>query len=207
MEEEEDEPEPEPEPPPLKPFSNPFPLSHADPVPPPPSDHPLEKMTSDPPSFSAAVDSINTSLSHLSSINDHHQSYSSNVQRRFSGFAQRLQLAVNQLLRSSPSPDGFPASVHTAVKGIAVDLAKAVETASVYRTRSKIFVLINCVTLCAELQERTLAIFRWLNLLESAIVDLPELRKKIADLSLDMKQANFTVRFFFFFLFCYCNFM
>ncbi|PON85464.1 Coatomer beta subunit [Trema orientale] len=159
-------------------------------------------MTSEPASFSsfsAAVDSVNASLTYLcpSSDDDSHshrnQSYSSDVPRRFSGFAQRLRLAFNQLLRSSPSLDGFPPSVHTAVKGIAVDLAKAVETASVYRSRSKIFVLINCVSLCASLQERTLAIFRWLTLLESAIVDLPELRKKIADLSTDMKQANLNV--------------
>ena len=182
----------------FQPFSNlidPFP--HADPPPPSPpqSDH-HPTMTSEKTfsSFSAAVDSINASLLYIcSDDNNRHQNYSSDVPRRFSGFAHRLQLAVNHLLRSSPSFDGFPPSGQTAVKGIAVELAKAVETVSVYRTRSKIFVLINCVSLCSSLQERTLAIFRWLSLLDSALVDLPELRKKFADLAIDMKQANFKV--------------
>lgn len=38
-----------------------------------------------------------------------------------------------------------------------------------------------------------MAISRWLTLLESAMAELPDLRKKIADLSTDMKQANFKV--------------
>ncbi|XP_024025482.1 U-box domain-containing protein 44 isoform X2 [Morus notabilis] len=176
--------------------TNPFP--HADP--------PLQslpstsrrKMTSESsfPSFSAAVDSVQTSLSYLCSDNDNNQqSYSSNVTRRFSGFAHRLQLATNHLLRSSRSPDysDFPPSVHTALRGIAGDLASAGEMVRFYRTKSKTLVLVNCVSLCASIQERTLAISRWLNLLDSAIPDLPDLRKKIADLSTDMKQANFKV--------------
>ncbi|KAF3454256.1 hypothetical protein FNV43_RR04703 [Rhamnella rubrinervis] len=140
-------------------------------------------------SVSDAVDSIQSSLSHLS-ISDHNHNHHLH---HFSAFAHRLQLALNHLLRSSPSPNDFPPSVHTALKGIAADLIKALDTLSVYRSRSKIFVLINCPSLCASLQEHTLAISRWLTLLDSALLDVPDLRKKFADLSRDMKQARFQV--------------
>lgn len=83
--------------------------------------------------------------------------------------------------------------MQTALKGIAGDLARAAETMSVYRKRSKIFVLINCLSLSASLQECTLAIGGWLALIEPSLHDQPEFRKKIADLSLDMKQAHFSV--------------
>lgn len=149
-------------------------------------------------SVSDAVDSIHRSLSELC-VSDHNQNsrrhrFSFDVEARFSAFARRLQLAINLLLRSSPSPADFPPSVSTALKGIAADLVKALETVSVYRSRSKIFVLINCLSLCASLQERTSAISGWLALLDSALVDVPDLRKKVADLARDMKQARFEVR-------------
>ncbi|KAL5580728.1 hypothetical protein UlMin_013170 [Ulmus minor] len=174
-------------------------VSHADPPLFQPSSPPIPKprpeMTSEPPSFSsfsAAVDSIQTSLSFLCvSGGDDDDSF--DVPRRFSGFALRLQVVVNQLLRSSSSLDAFPTSVQTAIKGIAADLAKAVSTVAVYRSRSKIFVLVNCLSLCGSLHERALALSGWLNLLDSAILDVPDLRKKIADLSRDMKQAQFKV--------------
>ncbi|KAH7542239.1 hypothetical protein FEM48_Zijuj02G0052300 [Ziziphus jujuba var. spinosa] len=147
-------------------------------------------------SISDAVNSIRHSLSDLCLPDQtHHHHFSFSVPARFSSFAHRLQLVLNQLLRSSSSPslDDFPPSVHTALKGIAADLVKALDTVSVYKTRSKIFVLINCLSLCSSLHERTSAISGWLALLDSAIVDSPELRKKVADLSRDMKQARFEV--------------
>uniref|UniRef100_A0A5B7C122 RING-type E3 ubiquitin transferase n=1 Tax=Davidia involucrata TaxID=16924 RepID=A0A5B7C122_DAVIN len=137
-----------------------------------------------------AVELIHRSLSEICAADDH--CYSWEIPRRFSGYAKRLQLVLNQLLRSS-SPENLPPSVQTALKGIAGDLTKAVETTSVYRDKSKIFVLINCQSLCASLQERTTAIGGWLALLDSAVLDFPDLRKKVTDLSRDMKQAQFRV--------------
>lgn len=64
----------------------------------------------------------------------------------------------------------------------------------IYRKKSKIFVLINCKFFATSLQEHTAAIGSWLALIESSLSDdLPDLRKKTADLSRDMKQAHFTV--------------
>ncbi|GAY37845.1 hypothetical protein CUMW_032140 [Citrus unshiu] len=127
-------------------------------------------------SMADAVDSIKRSLSDLTTTATDNKGigFFENP-RRFSGYATRLQ--------------------NTALKGIAGDLAKANEIMSVYRNRSKIFVLINCLSLSAYLQERTLAIGSWLSLIDSSLHHhpYPELRKKIADLSRDMKQAQFTV--------------
>ncbi|KAK9279387.1 hypothetical protein L1049_013066 [Liquidambar formosana] len=145
-------------------------------------------MTSNAGPTSPAIDSINNSLSELC-VSDEHFSWEN--PKRFSCYAKRLQLVLNQLLRSSL--ENLPACVHTALKGIAGDLTKAAETVAVYRSRSKIFVLINCQPLCVSLQERTVAIGGWLALLDSALQDVPDLRKKVADLSTDMKQTQFQV--------------
>ncbi|KAF3958188.1 hypothetical protein CMV_016880 [Castanea mollissima] len=97
------------------------------------------------------------------------------------------------LLCLSPSPESLAtaaAAALTALKGITADLSIATDAASLYSKRSKIFILINCRSLCDSLQERTSSIDNWLALLDS---DLLDLRKKIADLSRDMKQTQFTV--------------
>ena len=147
-------------------------------------------------SMADAVDSIKRSLSDLTTAATDNKgiAFFENP-RRFSGYATRLQNVLNTVLRTCSSPDTLPASVQTALKGIAGDLAKANEIMSVYRNRSKIFVLINCLSLSVSLQERTLAIGGWLSLIDSSLHHhpYPELRKKIADLSRDMKQAQFTV--------------
>ncbi|KAK3035462.1 hypothetical protein RJ639_032887, partial [Escallonia herrerae] len=137
-----------------------------------------------------AIESINRSLSEICAADD--RQYSWENPRRFSGYAKRLQLLLRQLLRSS-SPESLPASVQTSLKGIAGDLARAVETMSVYTYRSKIFVLINCHALCSSLRERAVAIGGWLALFGSAVQDNTDLHKKISDLSRDMKQAQFGV--------------
>ncbi|XP_050112139.1 U-box domain-containing protein 44-like [Malus sylvestris] len=144
-------------------------------------------------SVSSALDSINTSLAELCA--DHYRHSPFDLPRRFSGFSDRLQLSLTHLTRATPSLDSLPPSVHTALKGIAADLASALETLSFYRTKCKISVLINCLSLCSSLRDRTVAISGWLALLDAAVQDLnlSDLRKKIADLSRDMKQAHFTV--------------
>ncbi|XP_010253761.1 PREDICTED: U-box domain-containing protein 44-like [Nelumbo nucifera] len=135
-----------------------------------------------------ALESIRHSLSEIC-VPD--QSYSWENPRRFSGYANRLQLLLNQFTRSSP--ENCSASVQTALKGISGDLKKAAETLSVYRNKSKIFVLINCHTLCTSLEECTIAIGGWLALLDSVLLDNPDLRKKVADLSSEMRQPQFRV--------------
>ncbi|KAK3019279.1 hypothetical protein RJ639_004228 [Escallonia herrerae] len=137
-----------------------------------------------------AIESIKRSLSEICAADD--RQYSWENPRRFSGYAKRLQLSLRQLLRSS-SPESLPASVQTSLKGIAGDLARAVETMSVYTYRSKIFVLIHCHALCSLLRERAVAIGGWLALLGSAVQDNADLHRKISDLSRDMKQAQFGV--------------
>lgn len=152
------------------------------------------EMTSAPPTpTEAAIDSIQRSLSELCVTDEHQRRFYFDNPRRFCSFASRLQVILQQLLRSSPSPESLPAAALTALKGIAADLTQAADTASLYLKRSKIFVLVNCRSLCDTLQERTLAIAAWLALLDSAIHDLPDLRKKISDLSRDMKQVQFIV--------------
>ncbi|KAI6686939.1 hypothetical protein NL676_032852 [Syzygium grande] len=170
---------PQPPPPPLPPLS------------PSSAGRPRLQMTL-PAATADAVESVRRSLARLNSSDRHHQFENS---KRFCAFAQRLQLLVDQLLllRSPPSPEDLPASEQTALRGLAVDLESAAETVSAYVSKSKIFVLINCKSLLASIQERTAAIAGWLALLESAIHENPDLRKKIADLSRDMKQAIFIV--------------
>lgn len=144
-------------------------------------------MASKPPAPSA--ESIHRSLEELCVPEE---TYHWENPRRFASYARRLQLVIGQLVRSSPEAASSP-SVQTALKGIAADLAKIVETVSVYRDKSKIFVLINCRSLCSVLQERTSAIGGWLALLESVLGDSADLRKKVVDLSRDMKRAQFVV--------------
>ncbi|XP_027111261.1 U-box domain-containing protein 44 [Coffea arabica] len=140
----------------------------------------------------AAVEAIHRALSDVSVSDD--RQYAWENARRFSGYVKRMHFLVNQLLRSTV-PENLPPSVLTALKGITVDLTQVAETLAVYKHKSKIFVLINCLELCASLQERTLAIAAWLALLGSAVQDdgIPDLQNKIADLSRDMKQAHFRV--------------
>ena len=146
-------------------------------------------------SLASAIDSINRSFSDLCAFQeDHHFSFENS--RRFSGFARRLQLFFNQLLSSLHSPlETFPASLQTSVKGISGDLSKAAEIVSIYEKSSKIFVLINCKSLCSSLQEHTVCIGGWLALLDLALQDYPELQKKSSDLCTDMKLAQFRVHF------------
>lgn len=136
-----------------------------------------------------AVDSIINSLSEFYVSDDN---FAWENPRRFSTYANRLQLVLSQFLRSS-SPEDLSPSIQTALRGISGDLSEAVDTVSVYRNRSKIFVLINCQSLCASLQKHTVAIGGWLALLESAQPEGSDLRKKVADLSQDMKLAQFRV--------------
>ncbi|GMP89715.1 hypothetical protein CsSME_00041161 [Camellia sinensis var. sinensis] len=138
----------------------------------------------------SAVDSIQASLSEICATDDDH-SYCWENPRRFSGYAKRLRSVLNQLLRSSSSPENLPPSVQTSLKGTSADLTKAAEILSVYRNKSKIFVLINCQSLSSSLQDHTVAIGGWLSLLDSALPEIPDLRKKVSDLSRDMKQAQF----------------
>ena len=136
-----------------------------------------------------AVESILHSLSELCVSGDN---FAWENPRRFSAYANRLQLDLNQFLRLS-SPEALSTSIQTALRGLSGDLSKAVEVVSVYRNRSKIFVLINCQSLCTSLQKHTVAIGGWLALLESAMPEGSDSRKKVADLSQDMKQAEFRV--------------
>ncbi|KAG9453462.1 hypothetical protein H6P81_006366 [Aristolochia fimbriata] len=137
---------------------------------------------------SPAVDSITRSLTAISSSFDN---CPFDIPKRFSSYATRLHLLLNHFVRSSPvnpSP-----TVHTALKGIAAELTLSNDSLSVYRQKSKIFVLINCVSLSKSLQERTVAIGRWLALLDSELAGNADLRKKIEDLSKDMQQSEFKV--------------
>ncbi|XP_054799637.1 U-box domain-containing protein 44-like isoform X2 [Prosopis cineraria] len=140
----------------------------------------------------SAVQSIHRLLTDLC---DHEHHYSFENPRRFSGLARRLHLVVNQLLLSvqSPSLETLPSSVQTALKGVSGDLSKAAEVVSVYEKSSKIFVLINCKSLCSSLLEHTFSIGGWLALLDEALQDHPDLQKKASDLSRDMKLAQFRV--------------
>ncbi|XP_058110260.1 U-box domain-containing protein 44-like [Magnolia sinica] len=148
-------------------------------------------MTSSAVTPAPAVESINRSLSEISAFSSSSSDYAWDPPRRFSGYAKRLHLIVNQCVRSSP--ETTPPSVNTAFKGIAGELTQALETLSLYKNRSKIYVLIHCQTLCASLHERTVAIGAWLALLDSALLSNPDLHKKTADLSRDMQQAQFKV--------------
>ena len=135
------------------------------------------------------AESINRLLAELCVSND---CIPWDAPRRFTGYAGRLRLLVDHLHRLPAEVSESP-SVLTALKGIAGDLAKAAETVSVYRERSKIYVLVNCRSLCSALQDRTVGIGGWLALLETGLSGHADLRKKVADLSREMKQAQFKV--------------
>ncbi|PPD83777.1 hypothetical protein GOBAR_DD19298 [Gossypium barbadense] len=138
--------------------------------------------------ISAAVESIHRSLSELTSSS----SDSFDNPSRFTAFASRLQFILNH--HHFLNSNSLPPALQTALKGIASDLSKAVQTVSAYRKRSKIFVLINCKSLSSSLQQHSSAIASWLALIESSLSDnFPDLRKKISDLSLDLRQSHFTV--------------
>ncbi|KAH9609727.1 hypothetical protein KSS87_012717 [Heliosperma pusillum] len=124
----------------------------------------------------------------LSDLNLTSQTY--DAPRRFLSYARRLHLLINNHLLGEISS---MAPIATALTGISVDLAKAVETMSFYREKSKIYVLINCRTMCTALQDRTASIGGWLALLETGVCMSSELRKKVSDLSRDMKLAQFNV--------------
>lgn len=143
-------------------------------------------------SLQSAVDAIHRAFSDILVPDDHQYAWEN--ARRFAGYAKRLQLLVNQLHRSS-APENLAPPVQTALKGISADLTRVAESLSVYKKKSKIFVLIKCRELSASLQERALAIGGWLALLHSAVHDddLADFQKKISDLSGDMKQAHFRV--------------
>lgn len=130
---------------------------------------------------------ITSSLTELCSIPD--ETYTWEVPRRFSSYLTRLQLVLNHFLRS-PSPENLSPSVQTALKGIATELTKSGETLLTYRKKSKIYILINCKTLCTSLLDRSLAISGWLSLLDNDLLDNSVLRKKASDLVRDMKQAH-----------------
>lgn len=153
------------------------------------------------------ADSILRSLSDI--LSDDDRCYSSENPRKFSGYAKRLQTVLNQLLRSSPAAEDLPASVQTSLRGIDGDLKKAAETMAVYGKKSKIYVLIYCDKLCESLREVCVAVGGWLALLDTAVVEIvPELHKKIVDLSTDMKQAQFKVtHLFIYLLFCCISFI
>ncbi|KAK9734687.1 hypothetical protein RND81_04G157100 [Saponaria officinalis] len=141
------------------------------------------------PSSPPPWDSIILLLSDLSSTD----TFPYDAPRRFVSYTRRLHLLINHHLRLlSPEVSSSP-SVLTALKGISGDLSKAVETVSLYRERSKIFVLINGRSMCSALQDRTAGIGGWLALLETGLSSSPELRKKVSDLSRDMKLAQFNM--------------
>ncbi|KAK6927115.1 U-box domain [Dillenia turbinata] len=142
---------------------------------------------------SVVIESINRLLSEICTWDEN--SYSFENPRQFSDYAKRLQLVLNQFLGSSSSENSNfpPQSALTALRGLSGDLKKSVETVSVYKNKSKIYILINCISLCSSLQEHAVAISGWLALIESTLEDDPDLRKKFADLSRDMSQAEFKV--------------
>lgn len=149
-------------------------------------------MTSSPPlSTAEAVESIKRSLSDLNNkINN--QDFFENP-CRFCGYVLLLQLLLNTLIRTFFSPYARPPSVQTYLKGIAGDLAEALETVLVYWNKSKFFVLIDYISLSDTLQECTTATGAWLALTETSLHHHPELRQKIAYLSRDMKETFFKV--------------
>ncbi|KAF9591357.1 hypothetical protein IFM89_003980 [Coptis chinensis] len=121
------------------------------------------------------------------------ESYSFEPPRQFSNYSKRLQLILNHFLRSPENHS--TSSVQTALKGIENEINTSCEVLLVYRNKSRIYILINCQSLCGMLQDSGRAIAGWLALLDSAVSDHTnsDLRKKVLDLSRDMKQAQFRV--------------
>ncbi|XP_027336501.1 U-box domain-containing protein 44-like [Abrus precatorius] len=134
----------------------------------------------------STVYSIRRSLSDIRTPPPDHRPFDN--PRRFTAFAHRLSHLLLLPLPHSPP-------VNTALTGISGELSKASETVSVYNNGSKILVLINCKSLCSSLQDRSVSIGGWLSLLASALPDADDddLRKKVSDLSRDMKLVQFRV--------------
>ncbi|KAF3779042.1 U-box domain-containing protein 44 [Nymphaea thermarum] len=143
--------------------------------------------------FATVAESITKSLAEICDSD-----YQWECPRRFSTYAKRLDLLLNQFLKSTAAAAGeLSPSARTALRGIAADISKANPALATYRTRSKIFVLINCQTLCDSLLNCSTSIARWLALLHSSLTesdsDSADLRRKMADLSSEMQLAQFKV--------------
>lgn len=111
--------------------------------------------------------------------------------RRFSGYAKRLEVIINQvdkILSETPPPP-----VQTALKGIAADLRKVEATIDVYNNKCRIYLLIHCRNLCTILQETAQSIGNWLALLDLGLQNNNDLQKKSDQLSREMQQAQFAV--------------
>lgn len=111
--------------------------------------------------------------------------------RIFTRFAARLHVITHQLAPHSDLLSSSPAA-STALRGLAGDLETSLRTLRNYK-KAPIFILINCKPLCSSLQTQTKSIASWLALLDSTISSLPDLRKKVADLELDMRNADLKV--------------
>uniref|UniRef100_A0A7N0U4A5 RING-type E3 ubiquitin transferase n=1 Tax=Kalanchoe fedtschenkoi TaxID=63787 RepID=A0A7N0U4A5_KALFE len=140
------------------------------------------------------IDSINSSLSQLCPDDDDEAQFHSDNLKRFCSYCKRLQAVLQAVFTSfrTSLKDNPPANVDTGLRGIAADLAKAVEIVAAFRSKSRIFLLIKCELLCSQMQEVATGIGGWLALLQSE-KDPPLLRKKIVDLCADLKQARFPV--------------
>lgn len=143
----------------------------------------------------AAVESVSNALSSICSSAGADECSPWEPARLFSGFAQRLQLILTQLIRSVQPQELSSPAADTAFCGIATELARADGVLKAYRSKSLIYVLIHCKELCSSLLEVSASIAGWLALLlESAHeFPVPDLGKKALDLSRDMKHADFKV--------------
>ncbi|XP_029120615.1 U-box domain-containing protein 43 isoform X2 [Elaeis guineensis] len=151
-------------------------------------------MTSPAASPAAALDSVTRTLSEiLGRAGGGGDDFLWDPPRRFASFAQRLQLVAHHLSRSPPEILSASPAVHTALRGVAGDLEASCAAFSTYRSRCRIYVLINCKPLCSSLRDRVSSIASWLALLDSPLSPIPDLRKKAADLSRDMQQADLRV--------------
>lgn len=111
--------------------------------------------------------------------------------RRFSEYAKRLEVIINQVDKILSEPP--PPPVQTALRGIAADLRKVEATIDVYNNKCKIYLLIHCRNLCKFLQETTQSIGNWLALLDLGLQNNNDLQKKSDQLSREMQQAQFAV--------------
>lgn len=144
----------------------------------------------------AAAESADRTLAEICGADGEAEELQWEPPRRFHGYAQRLRQLLAQLLRSSPPGDLSGPSVHTALRGMAADLATAATAFSKYRGKSQIFVLLHCKPLCNSLQESAISIGNWLALLLDSPLPFSnsDIRKKAADLALDLQHANLRVR-------------
>ncbi|CAA6669313.1 unnamed protein product [Spirodela intermedia] len=140
----------------------------------------------------AAAESVDRVLAEICGTDGEAEELQWEPPRRFHGYAQRLRHILAQLLRSSPPGDLSGPSVHTALHGMAADLDTAAAAFSKHRGKSQIFVLLHCKPLCNSLQESAISIGNWLALLLDSPLPFsnPDIRKKAADLALDLQQTN-----------------